>query len=192
MNHVWKSVEGFTGGGIPQLYADMVKHYANGSHFVEVGPFLGQSTALMIVEIINSGKDISFDCVDIWEKLPTFSDGQLENEHFKRLPHDYFPVFKENLERYDLFKHVNPIRGDSISVSKQYEDDSLDFVFVDANHSYESVKKDIEAWMPKVKKGGILSGHDYARNNNGVKQAVVECIGKIKLTGAQCWWYKKP
>lgn len=57
-----------------------------------------------------------------------------------------------------------------------FEDGSLDLVFIDANHEYESVKSDIKLWQPKVKKGGILAGHDYALIP-GVTAAVDELIG---------------
>jgi predicted O-methyltransferase YrrM len=53
----------------------------------------------------------------------------------------------------------------------------LDFVFIDADHSYEGCKADIEAWFPKVKPGGLLSGHDYDNPDFpefGVKRAVDE------------------
>jgi hypothetical protein len=50
--------------------------------------------------------------------------------------------------------------------------DNLDFVYIDGNHSYESVKQDIEDYYPKVKSGGILSGHDYVFSE--VRKAVNE------------------
>jgi hypothetical protein len=52
--------------------------------------------------------------------------------------------------------------------------DSLDFVYVDGNHTYEYVKDDIEAYYPKVKPHGVIGGHDYTRNNPGVLRAVDE------------------
>jgi hypothetical protein len=49
-------------------------------------------------------------------------------------------------------------------------------VFIDLNHSYESVKEDIALWLPKVKKGGYLAGDDYHENWPGVIQAVNEML----------------
>jgi predicted O-methyltransferase YrrM len=63
--------------------------------------------------------------------------------------------------------------------SKQVEDHSLDFVFIDADHSYEAVKDDIACWAPKVRAGGWVGGHDYhPRKFPGVVKAVDEAYGK--------------
>ena len=66
------------------------------------------------------------------------------------------------------------IKGWTVPVADQIEDGSLDFIFVDADHSYESVKADLLAWMPKVKKGGWIIGHDI--NWPSVKQAADELL----------------
>ena len=51
---------------------------------------------------------------------------------------------------------------------KTFEDGSLDFVFIDGNHAFEYVTEDIAEWSKKVRKGGIISGHDYFRSRSGV------------------------
>jgi hypothetical protein len=53
------------------------------------------------------------------------------------------------------------IKDYSVNAVKQFDDGSLDFVYIDANHTYPHVKQDIELWSPKVRKGGVVSGHDY-------------------------------
>ena len=55
------------------------------------------------------------------------------------------------------------VKGSSMGVSKLIADDSLDWVYIDSDHSYNGAKEDIEGWFPKVRKGGIISGHDYVR-----------------------------
>jgi hypothetical protein len=86
---------------------------------------------------------------------------------------------------------VNPIRTTSLEASKLYPDESLDVVFLDASHRYEDVKDDIIAWYPKVKKGGIFSGHDYPTWEQVVK-AVNECFpGRNFEVSEYCWIHFK-
>ena len=55
------------------------------------------------------------------------------------------------------------IRALSHQAVDLFQDGSLDFIYIDGDHSYEGVKKDIQLWFPKVKKGGLVAGHDYLR-----------------------------
>lgn len=76
---------------------------------------------------------------------------------------------------------MNPIVGDSSETAQGYDDKSLDFVFIDADHAYENVKRDINAWLPKIKSGGILAGHDYISTHSGVKRAVDELFKDVQV-----------
>ena len=155
----------------PNLYSTMVKIFSTGSHFVEIGSWKGRSAAYMGVEIHNSGKKIQFDCIDTWRGSAT-EEQHSEDSDVKsgRL----FETFSKNI---DPVKHVvNPIVLDSVAASKLYQDNSVDFVFIDGDHRYEMVLKDIESWFPKVKIGGIIAGHDYAWSKD-VRRAVHEYFG---------------
>lgn len=66
--------------------------------------------------------------------------------------------------------------------------DKYDLVFIDSMHTYKAVKQDIELWLPKVRKGGILAGHDYGGKYKGVKQAVDEAFGDNILIGKDLTW----
>lgn len=86
-------------------------------------------------------------------------------------------------EAYDMYlfltekfgNRVSTIRGWSPDVSINFADETLDFVYIDAEHTYDAVKLDIPAWWKKVRKGGIIAGHDYSTTNwPGVVQAVDE------------------
>ena len=84
------------------------------------------------------------------------------------------------------------IRKSSSDAAKEFEQESVDLVFIDANHSYESVKNDIVLWLPKVKRG-VLSGHDYSIGFFGVIQAVNEKLGtdNIVVKSDATWFYYK-
>ncbi|MEA2348584.1 MAG: hypothetical protein QOG62_2371 [Thermoleophilaceae bacterium] len=78
-------------------------------------------------------------------------------------------------------------RMTSLEGASRVEDATLDFVYIDARHDYDSVRQDLEAWFPKVRSGGIMSGHDYAdgqfaQGDFGVKRAVDEFFGARGLT----------
>ena len=69
----------------------------------------------------------------------------------------------------------------------------FDLVFLDASHFYEDVLRDIKLWVPLIKKGGIISGHDYKINtkkNHRVKTAVDEYFGNTNVTVINNCWYK--
>jgi len=73
------------------------------------------------------------------------------------------PRFTKRLGGWIEDKRVHPLQMGSTTASDLFEDSSLDFVYIDADHSYAAVKSDLEAWYPKLKTNGILSGHDYCR-----------------------------
>lgn len=80
------------------------------------------------------------------------------------------------------------LRGTSEEQSTTFEDGSIDFVYIDGDHTYEGCKLDIDLWWPKIKSGGILSGHDFCESVNpktglkfGVIEAVTEFVEKNNL-----------
>jgi predicted O-methyltransferase YrrM len=76
----------------------------------------------------------------------------------------------------------------SVEAAKKFEDKSLDFVFIDADHSYEAVRADIGAWKPKIKPGGLLCGHDHSENFPGVVRAVKEGLRNVELDLDKTWF----
>jgi len=177
MDHFYQSVSGWFES--LDLFSFVVNKYDQ-AHFVEVGSWKGRSSCCMAVEIINSKKSIKFDCVDLWE----YSDSQndISSNEFEGV----YGEFISNISK--VAHYINPVKSTSVEASKLYLDASLDFVFIDAAHDYENVKKDIEAWLPKMKSGGIISGHDYFFSQ-GVRRAVHEILGEVHTTSES--WYKE-
>ena len=83
---------------------------------------------------------------------------------------------------------VEDVKGISYEVAEQYKDRYFDFVFIDGDHDYETVKKDISAWMPKVKHGGILAGHDHTKSQPGVIRAICELVPNHKHSHGYTWY----
>ncbi len=91
------------------------------------------------------------------------------------------------------FKQCQFIRKTSLDAVADVQDD-LDFVYIDANHSYECVKEDIEAWYPKVRAGGVIGGHDFTVDYQGVIYAVVEFARRTRsklFVESADWWIVK-
>lgn len=178
MKHFYQNIgeDWFT---YPDLYRSVIQKFGEGAHFVEVGSWKGRSAAFMGVEILNSGYNIDFECVDTWEGSIEHQDLELDN-----LYNDFLNNVKP------VLSVINPIRMTSLEASKQYEDNSLDFVFIDASHQYQDVLDDITAWLPKVKEGGILAGHDYGFGD--VNRAVNTFFnGKHFTVSEDCWIHEK-
>jgi FkbM family methyltransferase len=183
--HIYEKIDGWF--DFDEVYTEMVNKFPTGSHFVEIGAWLGKSTSYMAVEIANSHKNIKFDVIDTWEGSKNFVD-----EDYYKTDRDPYDIFMDNVSSVKRF--INPIRGRSDEVYKNYEDKSLDFVFIDAGHDYQSVITDIKNWYPKVKDNGIIAGHDYIGYTD-VKKAVDEFFGENKirlhLVHAGTWIYDK-
>jgi predicted O-methyltransferase YrrM len=168
----------------------MANHYKTG-HFVEIGSFQGNSSAFMAVEIINSGNSIKFDCIDKWD---AFARAGLHLKDQEKYPVDIvYKLFLQNTE--PVRNYINPIRMASEEAVHLYPDQSLDFVFIDSDHSYEGIKADLQAWYPKMRKGGHIAGHDYVSDDR-VKRAVDEFFNctfdtddKHYLREENCWCY---
>jgi two-component SAPR family response regulator len=170
----------------PGLYSRFVRELPSGSKIVEVGSWKGKSIAYLGVEIINSGKDIKVDAVDTWK-----GSDEHRADHYV-LTDTLYQLFLSNIASVDpKWQIVKPVRSRSVDAAKAYADESLDVVFIDACHLYECVKEDIAAWLPKVKKGGYLAGHDYSWSPDHVKRAVDDSVSPIEETEG-CWVYRKP
>jgi predicted O-methyltransferase YrrM len=170
------------------FYSEIVTNSSDGSLFVEVGSFLGQSTAAMGKFIKESGKRIDFHAVDIFE-LSDFSD----EPHYKVINDhggNFYEIFLSNLEKAQVKDYVNPVKASSLEAAAQYDDRSIDFLMIDASHSYVDVVEDIQAWYPKIKLGGIISGDDY--DFEEVARAVADTCGtSIKIYPRTTWWFRK-
>lgn len=88
-----------------------------------------------------------------------------------------------------VFKNYHFVRQPSIEAAKHFADDSLDFVYIDGAHDLLSVLADLNAWSPKVKPGGIISGHDYIRRREPTNHYVVQAVNLfIKDNNISPWF----
>jgi hypothetical protein len=164
---------------------------------VEVGVWRGDYSRI----IIESLKPKHFYGVDPY----------LLHEDYGDCPDDTEFANQQNLD--NLYEQVNQtfsglpaaklLRSKGTDAALCFQDQELDFVYIDGDHSYDFVSKDIKAWWPKIKPGGILSGHDYTTGNPqkghiyGVIQAVDEFVKENHLNlcitheSYATWWVVK-
>jgi cephalosporin hydroxylase len=149
--------------------------------FVEVGSWLGRSAAYFADQSFEKSlSGITLHCVDTWE-------GSEEHQLYVA-QHDVYAEFCENVDGWIRGGYIVPVRKPSVEAAKDYEDESLVGVFIDASHEYEDVLADIRAWWPKVKQGGYFGGHDI--NWPGVARAVQESFPGVQPLGSS-WLVRK-
>jgi len=146
------TINEMTASDLHFLYRILQKFKKDGMTVYEVGAWTGMSTCL-IGSVVKGckGRMVTVD------NFKGSNDNQAE---FLSL----VPVrrlLERNLGRFGLEQVVTIIDGDSADVAGTVEDGAVDFVFVDGDHRYSGVKKDLDAWLPKIKMGGVLAGHDY-------------------------------
>lgn len=123
-------------------------------------------------------------------------------------------IFNTNIKQFDFGDAIKVVGKRTDEACKDFEDNSLDVVFLDADHRYKCVKRDIQDWLPKVKSGGLLCGHDcefllpkgsqslydYSEDKDiiealhvGVMRALAEELPQARhTTTGKVWFYKKP
>lgn len=172
IEHFWQTLPGPQWFSAPHIYRVAVERAADGAVFVELGSWKGRSTVCMAVEIANSGKHIDFYAVDHWRgSLEEALHASDEDVRLNRL----YEVFTANIA--PVKDSIVPVRSDSAEAAARFRDGSVDFVYVDAGHTFEAVSRDLAAWWPKLRRGAIMAGDDWCRFDDlhreyGVQRAV--------------------
>lgn len=166
------------------ILADLVRAQAFKSdhplQILEVGSWLG-STAIAMADAVT---EATVHCVDTWEGTPTDITGPCAKQAGG--PDAVFEEFKRRVGPR-LGKTVRALVGKSTDIARQAFDHQFDLIFIDADHTYEGCKADIEAWWPHLREGGVMVGHDLEVDGyDGVGQAVKECFGDQFDT---CGWH---
>ena len=172
---IYKEIEGWFDH--ESAYDYIIENIPKDGTIVELGAWLGKSSAYLCD---NAPQNIII--IDTLKGSPN----ELQTFHKLATETDIYNIFQSNMEG----REYTAIRETSLQASKQFEDNSLDAVFIDLTHTYEEVKQDILTWLPKVKQGGILGGDDYHEVWPGVIQAVKELLPDSLIIG-DCYIYCK-
>lgn len=183
----WRDIQGWF--DYEQLYRDLVAKIPDGGTFVEVGCWLGRSIAAFHTFAKEAGKTIQLHAVD------TFCGAPANDAHKVILDAHCGNVekhFRENMKALEInADELKTHSAESIPTAFSFPTETADAVFIDGDHRQAAVQGDIRAWLPVVKLGGILAGHDY--DEEGVKNAVDSILGplgEVKAVG-RCWVFEK-
>jgi len=151
-----------------ELYNNFVDEAKDGSLFVEVGAWFGKSTNYLATKIRESEKNINFVSVDTWKGT---DDEALHQNIVNSFNGDIFYEFIDNVVLSNNYNQFNVIKDTSKNASNNFGNSSIDFIMIDAGHSYESLMEDLNVWYKKVKPGGYITGDDYGVFNGVTKAA---------------------
>lgn len=125
----------------------------------EVGVAAGNFSSVLCAENPN----LKLYCIDAWTTYSGYKDYRDQNQ---------LDLFYEQTKNRLSEKNVEIIRDWSLNAVKSFNDESLDFVFIDGNHDFQNVTNDIAEWSKKVRRGGIIAGHDYFDSYKGSSYGV--------------------
>jgi hypothetical protein len=184
----WQDIEGWFQWRSAQEEA--AQWFPSGSCFVEVGTYLGRSLCSLGEVVAQSGK--SFSVIGIDTCRGSGPEGaRRKNYHGAALAKGggtFAGTLHKNILDCGYGDLISLIVTDSVTASQLFADASVDWVHLDARHDYASVKADIEAWRPKVRSGGWLSGDDYDELKwPEVVKAVAELLPEAKIWSVQQW-----
>jgi methyltransferase family protein len=148
--------------------------------FAEIGIRHGAMTNALLALL----PDAHLICVDPWAPCGSYYN-------WSALYH------RQNEMKFDAVAKKYPGRIRKLKMTSEQAasvvaDQSLDCVFIDGDHTYDMVAADIRLWLPKVRKGGVISGHDYnnrfRRDFRGLDRAVNEAFQSVNAEADHVWW----
>ena len=144
---------------IPYLFAEMG---------LKVGAEIGTEGGKYADCLLRKMPDLFLSCIDCWDSYPGYREKMVDQQA------GYYHKAVERLSKHA--DRVNLIKGYSMDVVTTFADESLDFVYIDGNHNFQNATNDIAEWSKKVRKGGLVMGHDYTHNNVGYERTDVDYV----------------
>jgi len=186
MDHFYQDISGFMSHKNTVMLDLVLDQFPPGGTWVELGSWTGRSAAYCVVELINRNKLGEFYCVDTWQ-------GEAAIAYDSDIVQNLEQIFRDNIK--PVLNQITMLTEISWHAAEQFEDESVDFCYVDAGHSYQAMVNDLTAWWPKLRPGSAFAGDDYTKGYPGVQQAVWEFFGarniRVRRAG-RCWLVTKP
>lgn len=189
ISSMYLSIPGWDDAEMRACYNTFAREAKDGDTIAEVGTFLGRSLCYLCHRLKLEKKQVKVISVDLFPaqvmvQVPSMTlncpwpDGSLS-------------IVRANVMQGGFQEMVSFIRQDSADAASHVEDGSLFACYIDGDHTYPGVLRDVRAWLPKVRRGSYLCGHDYgAPGLDGVKKAVDEVLGRVTQNGSTFIWRK--
>jgi cephalosporin hydroxylase len=146
---------------------------------IEIGSYMGESTMMFA----SSGIFKTIHSIEPHQGAELFNETN---------GYDWSDVEREYIINTRYFDNIIHHKDYSYNISEEFEDNSIDFIYIDADHTYESVNRDLKLYLPKLKPNGWIGGHDYNKNQwPGVVKAINENIGKPQHIFKDTSWLSK-
>lgn len=158
-----------------------------------LGAEIGVLNANTSMRILQARPLLTLIMIDPWTvPAPGSSYDMAQDCNSQKSQEAHDAAYRLTLERVKFAgKRARIFKAYSADIAEKTVDKSLDFVFIDGDHSYEGCLSDIRLWLPKIKPGGFISGHDYDHPKlPGVKKAVDEFFDDIE-TDVNRTWFKR-
>jgi predicted O-methyltransferase YrrM len=130
-----------------------------------LGAEIGVRQGLHAETLCQANPNLKLYCIDLWKAYDGYAEHSREQEQF----------YKEAKERLAPYSCIF-MRAFSMDAVKVFENESLDFVYIDGGHDFKNVANDVVEWEKKVRKGGIVYGHDYKRSSGSYQNAVKDVV----------------
>jgi predicted O-methyltransferase YrrM len=197
----WRDIPGWFDDGDAEFVSAICRRVRGGT-VVEVGSFAGRSTAAMAPACAANGTKLH--AVDLWFPVPPPGTPLLDGDGFDYAPHvreaarphrsrHLLHAFRRNMKSLGVWGAVVPHQLDAVEAAALFADGSVDFCFVDVGHGHEPTRRVLAAWLPKVRPGGRLGGHDWQAR--GVRRAARGLgLPVARPRGARhiCWTVRIP
>lgn len=143
----------------------------NAKAMAEVGCKEGRTTGYLLENL----PELQVVAVDPWGSIQGNSAESYEEWDWNAIAKEFWKNVAAGRDRLRFICEA------STDAARKVPDNSLDLVFIDAAHDYKNVLADIRAWWPKVKEGGMVTGHDFQHKFPGVHRAVAECFNLLQV-----------
>jgi quinol monooxygenase YgiN len=149
---------------------------------LKVGAEIGVESGEFSASLVKHNPGLRLYCIDAWKPYEAYRNhvGQPKFEQF-------YERAKARLAPHDCVI----IRKLSMAAVKDFEDETLDFVYIDGNHDFQFVVNDLVEWAKKVKKGGVVAGHDYFHSARGPFHVIEAVQGYTAAYRVPLWFVLK-